>query len=116
MDQTKRRPMKSILVLVLVALSIAALAHPSVSILMDSRGNVYFSDLAKVWKINPQGIKSVAVDGVHTHELYLDKEDNLFGEHVWYNGDAAGTWGHYVWKLSHEGKFEKTKPDTPGFL
>ena len=29
-----------------------ASAHPSVSILMDSKGNVYYSDLKQVWKID----------------------------------------------------------------
>ena len=91
-------------------------AHPSVSIIMDSKGNVYYSDLKHVWRIDVHDKKSVVVQNVHTHELYLDKEDNLYGEHLWYNGEAANTWGHYVWKLSFDGKLDRIKPATIGFL
>lgn len=91
-------------------------AHPSISIVMDSKGNVYYSDLKHVWKIDTQGKKSIVVHHVHTHELYLDKDDNLFGEHLWYNGESVDTWGHYVWQLSSSGKLEKVIPSTKGFL
>jgi hypothetical protein len=49
---------------------------------MDSRGNFFYTDLSHVWKIAPSGAKSIALRGVHTHELYLDREDNLYGEHL----------------------------------
>ncbi len=91
-------------------------AHPGVGILEDSKGNVYYTDLEQVWKISPAGIKTVAVPGVHTHELYIDEHDNLYGEHLWYNGEQKNTWGHYVWKLSALGKLEKVIPNTEGFL
>ena len=46
-------------VLMLVAastvLSDTARAHPSVALVMDSGGNVYFSDLVRVWVIRPGG-------------------------------------------------------------
>jgi sugar lactone lactonase YvrE len=96
-------------------LTIIASAHPSVSIIMDSKGNVYYSDLKQVWKIDTQGKKSVVVAGVHTHELYIDKNDNLYGEHLWYNGEKENTWGYYVWQLSPTGKLEKIIPPTEGF-
>lgn len=108
---------KRILISVLlVGAQMLCFSHPSVSIVMDSKGNVYYSDLKQVWKIDTQGKKSVVVRGVHTHELYIDKNDNLFGEHLWYNGESVDTWGHYVWKYSSDGKFEKVIPDTEGFL
>jgi hypothetical protein len=59
-----------------------AAAHPGIGIVMDSRGNVFYTDLSHVWKIAPRGAKSIAVRGVHTHELYIDREDNLYGEHL----------------------------------
>jgi hypothetical protein len=93
-----------------------ALAHPGIGLVEDSKGNVFYTDLAKVWKISPDGKKSVALNNVHTHELFLDENDNLFGEHLWYNGEQADTWGHYVWKFTHGGKFQKVIPDTEGFL
>lgn len=93
-----------------------AAAHPGIGLVEDSRGNIYYTDLARVWKIGPDGKKAVAVADVHTHELFLDENDNLFGEHVWYNGEAANTWGHYVWKLSKDGKIQKVIPTTDGLL
>ena len=83
---------------------------------MDTKGNVFYTDLKQVWKIDTRGIKSVVVQNVHTHELYVDEHDNLFGEHLWYNGEAVNTWGHYVWKYSANGSFEKVIPDKEGFL
>jgi len=99
----------------LIFISISVTAHPSVSIIMDSKGNVYYSDLEKVWRIDINGKKKVVVSGVHTHELFLDETDNLYGEHIWYNGEKADTWGHYVWRLSANGKLEKIIPSTEGF-
>ncbi|QOI96908.1 MAG: hypothetical protein HRU69_05090 [Flammeovirgaceae bacterium] len=100
----------------LLLISGAASAHPGVGIVMDSKGNVFYTDLKQVWKIDTQGRKSVAVRNVHTHELYMDESDNLYGEHLWYNGERLDTWGHYVWKYSADGRFEKIIPDTEGFL
>src|SRR5687768_8097510 len=82
---------------------------------MDSKANVFYTDLKQVWKIDTRGKKSIVVRGVHTHELYIDKNDNLFGEHLWYNGESVDTWGHYVWKYSSDGKFEKVIPETDGY-
>lgn len=101
--------------LILILLASLVHAHPSVSIIMDSKGNVYYSDLEQVWKIDAQGKKSIVVQGVHTHQLFLDEADNLYGEHLWYNGEKANTWGYYVWKLSPDGKLEKVIPPTTGF-
>lgn len=91
-------------------------AHPGIGIVRDSRGNIFYTDLKQVWKISPQGEKSVAVANVHTHELFIDPEDNLFGEHLWYEGEAANKWGHYVWKLRANGTLEQIIPRTAGFL
>jgi hypothetical protein len=100
---------------VLLAAALPVLAHPGVGIVMDSRGNVYYTDLKQVWRIAPDGTKSVAVLDVHTHELYVDAEDNLYGEHLWYEGEATDKWGHYVWRLSAQGKLEKIIPPRAGF-
>ncbi len=91
-------------------------AHPGIGIAVDSQGNVFYTDLKQVWRIAPDGTKSIAVPRVHTHELYLDAQDNLFGEHVWYEGDRTGKWGHRVWRLSREGRLEDVIPATEGFL
>ncbi len=83
---------------------------------IDSRGNVFYSDLKQVWRISPDGNKSVAVPNVHTHELYLDAKDNLYGEHLWYNGERLDTWGHYVWRRSPDGRVERIIGPRGGFL
>lgn len=95
--------------LFLLAAAGSALAHPGWGIVVDSRGNVFYTDLAQVWKVEPSGKKSVAVAHVHTHELYLDSSDNLFGEHLWYVA-AGEQWWHRVWKLSPDGKLVDVIP------
>lgn len=100
----------------LLHILVCAVAHPGVGIVMDSKGNVFYTDLKQVWRIDTHGGKSIVVRNVHTHELYLDEQDNLYGEHLWYNGERLNTWGHYVWRYSAEGVFEKIIPDTEGFL
>src|SRR5689334_12375605 len=104
------------LTLLLCFISVISFAHPGIGIVEDSRGNVFYTDLAKVWKVTPDGKRSIAVANVHTHELFIDEGDNIFGEHLWYNGEAADTWGHYAWKLSKDGQFQKIIPDSEGFL
>lgn len=81
---------------------------------MDSRGSVYYTDLNQVWKILPDGKKTVAVPNVHTHELYLDNEDNLYGEHLWYEGEAD-LWRHRVWCLTTDGALIDIIPEREGF-
>src|SRR5262245_58374851 len=97
-------------------LSGAAPAHPGVGIAQDSRGNVYFTDLKQVWKIAPDGQQSVAVAGIHTHELCLDAQDNLYGEHLWYEGDATKKWGHRVWRRAADGSVSDVIAARDGFL
>ncbi|MGH7453173.1 MAG: hypothetical protein ACRENG_17620 [bacterium] len=97
-------------------LTISVYAHPGIGIVMDNRGNVFYTDLKQVWKISPDGKKSIAVANVHTHELYLDADDNLYGEHLWYEGEATNKWEHYVWKLHADSTLEQVIPPTEGFL
>jgi sugar lactone lactonase YvrE len=85
-------------------------------IVQDSRGNVFYTDLKQVWRVAPDGRKSVAVPNVHTHELCIDAADNVFGEHLWYEGDATGKWGHRVWRLKPDGNVSDVIPAREGFL
>lgn len=107
--------MNKLLTLIFLAASSAIYAHPGIGIVMDSKQNVFYTDLKQVWKIDKNGKRSIAVHNVHTHELYLDKNDNLFGEHLWYEGEATNKWGHYIWKLAPNGAVEKVVPPTEGF-
>lgn len=105
-----------VLALLAAAAGVPASAHPGVGIVEDSAGNVFYTDLEKVWRIAPDGTKSVAVSGVHTHELCLDAEDTLYGEHLWYEGDATKKWGHRVWKRTKDGAVRDVIPAREGFL
>lgn len=91
-------------------------AHPGIGIVMDSKGNVFYTDLTHVWKITPNGNRSIVVENVHTHELYTDEQDNLYGEHEWYKGENTDKWGNYVWCLTKNGVFRKIIPEVEGFL
>src|SRR5688572_33457006 len=62
-------------------------SHPGVGIVKDSKNNIYYTDLQYIWKVSPDGKKTAVVSNVHTHELYMDPDDNLYGEHLWYNGE-----------------------------
>ena len=92
------------------------LAHPGIDIVMDNRGNVFYTDLKQVWKISPDGLRTIAVRNVHTHELSLDKSDNLYGEHLRYEGETTNRWWHRIWKLSADGTLSDLVPERPGFL
>lgn len=109
--------MKKLLIQIAIFfIAIAAQAHPGIGIVKDKKGNIFYTDLKQVWKITPDGKRSIVVRNVHTHELYMDGEDNLFGEHLWYNGEAKDTWGHYVWSLKPDGSVVKIIEPKEGFL
>lgn len=92
-------------------------AHPSVGIVKNSKGEIFYTDTERVWKISADGkTKKVVVPNVHTHELFMDTQDNLYGEHLWYEGEKTDKWGHFVWKLSANGTFSKVIPNKEGFL
>ncbi len=97
-------------------ISYLSFAHPGIGIVIDSKGNIFYTDLKQVWKLSPDGSKTVIVQNVHTHELCIDANDNLYGEHLWYNGERLNTWGHYVWCLHPGGELVKVKEPTEGFL
>ncbi len=105
------------LLILLLAISATAFAHPSVSIVVDSKGNAYYSDLKQVWRVDAAGNKTVAVPDVHTHELWLDSADALYGEHLWYTGpqDGSGKWFYRVWKRTPDGRISDVVPATEGF-
>jgi len=107
--------MKKILSCFLLLISYLCQAHPGIGIVKDSKGNIYYTDLKYVWKLSPGGKKEIVVRNVHTHELYIDANDNLYGEHLWYNGEQVKTWGYYVWCLKKSGELIKVVEPTEGF-
>ena len=93
----------------------AAAAQPSVSVVMDSRGFVYYSDLQTVWRLSPSGTRTVAVIGVHTHQLYVDSENRLYGEDAT-NDDATGRPYHRLWRLDPDGTVSDVIRRRAGYL
>src|SRR6185295_7001831 len=74
-------------------------AHPAWGIVVNRAGEVYYSDLETVWKIDRAGHVSVAragVSGRHVHELSIDADDNIYGED--YDGTSTR-----VWKMAPSG-------------
>lgn len=60
-----------------------AAAHPPYGLVADARGNIYFSDLETVWKLEPGGRLSVfrpRVEGRHVHELALAPDGAIEGD------------------------------------
>lgn len=63
--------MKRILLFVLFFVPVVCVtAHPGIGIAEDGNGNILFTDLVHVWKIAPDGKKSIAGPLMHTHELF----------------------------------------------
>jgi hypothetical protein len=102
-------------VFALLLLASAAVAHPGVGVVVDSRGYVFYTDLHRVWVIAPDGSKRVAVADVHTHELCTDTNGDLYGEHLWYDGERLDTWGSRVWRRSPDGRVVDVIPAHRGF-
>ena len=85
--------MKIILSTVFLFITFLLSAHPGIGIVMDSKGNVFYTDLVHVWQITPDGEHQIALKNVHTHQLFLDENGHLYGEHSWYEGEATDKWG-----------------------
>ncbi len=107
--------MKKLLCIWLVTAVVSLHAHPGIGIVKDSKGNLFYTDLSKILKISVDGKKTVAVPNVHSHEIYMDANDNLYGEHVWYTGEASNKWLFYYWTRRIDGKIVKLQNDTEGF-
>lgn len=77
-------------------------AHPGIALVIDSKENIYYSDLFKVFRVTDNK-KKVVINDVHTHELYLDNRDNLYGEDLQY-GPGTKKFYHYLWRYTTAGK------------
>ena len=75
---------------------------------MGRQGSVFYTDLVHVWRIAPDGSKSIAVRNVHSHELALDSAGNLFGEHSEYLG--GDRYRHRIWRRSPDGRVTDVVP------
>jgi sugar lactone lactonase YvrE len=87
-------------------------AHPATGIVVDSKGNVYFSDLETIWRVETSGKLTVFRSGIrgrHVHELTVDSEDNIFGADLSYESQK---WIGAVWKMTPKGVLTYLSPPT----
>src|SRR6185436_6613718 len=99
--------LKALLVVIVFLLwSASVIAHPASGIVRDRAGNIYFSDLETIWKIETGGKLSVfrpGVSGRHVHELAIDEQDNIYGADLSYESQKFIS---DIWKMTPAGKFE----------
>ena len=89
-----------------LSLSTTTSAHPASGIVLDHKGNVFFSDLETIWKIDTNGRLSVfraGVSGRHVHELAIDEQDNIYGADLSYESQKFIS---DIWKMTPDSKFE----------
>lgn len=95
----------SAIIAVCVFLAGSSSAHPSWGIVVDRQGQVYFSDLKTIWKIDAQGKLSVFRAGRdHTHDLNIDEAGNLYGAENSYD-PATQRFFSAIWKMTPAGSF-----------
>jgi sugar lactone lactonase YvrE len=95
----------------------AASAHPGWGIIVGKHGQVYFTDLSHIWKIDTAGKLVRVVERKHTHALYLDATGYLYGEHIAYES-GRNLWWSSAWRLAPDGVLTDVIPPTSsgGFL
>lgn len=80
-------------------------AHPAWGIAVDRNGQVYFSDLKTIWKIDVQGKLSVFRAGTdHTHDLNVDVAGNIYGAENSYDPETKRFFSA-IWKMTPAGAF-----------
>lgn len=87
-----------------VIFAVIAKSHPASGIVVDSKGNVYFSDLETVWRVDSSGKLTVFREGVrgrHVHELAIDQHDQIYGADISYISEK---WVSSVWRMTLDGK------------
>lgn len=105
---------KSIIISLILLSSITIKAHPGIGLVYDGDKTIFYTDLIHVWKLNIEnGDKEIAVKDVHTHELYLDEENNLYGEHYWYI-ESEEKFKNFIWQLDKNGNLQKIREDQYG--
>jgi hypothetical protein len=88
-----------------ILLAVEVQAHPAWGIAVDRQGQIYFSDLVTVWKIDAQGKLLVFRAGTdHTHDLNIDEAGNLYGAENSYD-PATQRFFSAIWKMTPAGSF-----------
>ena len=90
-------------------LALPAFAHPPTGIVVTPSGDVFYSDLERIWRVAPDGRRTVAVPDVHAHELVLDGNAVLGEDSDWLGGDR---YRHRIWKRTPDGRITDAVPWT----
>ncbi|CAN5727536.1 hypothetical protein BH20VER1_BH20VER1_17250 [soil metagenome] len=90
----------------------AALAHEAWGIVVDERGQLYFSDVPSntIWRLTVDRQLEVAARDKHSHALVIDSAGNIYGTH--HPGEEPV---RSVWRLSPDGRLTDVAPPTPDF-
>jgi sugar lactone lactonase YvrE len=89
-------------------------AHPAWGIVVDRQGQVYFSDLETIWKIDAQGRLSVfraGVSGRHIHDLTMDVDGTLYGAEYTYESQTE-RYIEAIWNATPNGSVTYTLAPT----
>ena len=106
--------MRVLLILVSFLWMTRSIAHPGIGLVYDGDRTIYYTDLTHIWKLDIEnGEREIAVSDVHSHELCLDRDGNLYGEHYWYDADQQ-IFKNYLWKLNKKGVFSKIREEVTG--
>src|SRR4051812_45243272 len=99
----------------------AASAHPTWGIAADASGQVWFSQLESVWRIDTRGglhLVRPAVSGRHVPELRLDASGNLIGGELSNDPDTQ-LYNSGIWEIAPSGAqrdlLSPTTRPPPGF-
>lgn len=91
-----------------------ASAHPPIGLVYDGKNTIYYSDLNHIWKLDTNtGLAIIYKENIHSHQLFLDKQGNLYGEHYWYL-EPEGKFQNYIWRSNKDGIFQKVINDLDG--
>lgn len=82
-------------------------AHPGIGLVYDGESTIYYTDLVHIWKMDTQsGEASIFLENIHSHELWLDIDGSLYGEHYWYD-ESNQVFKHYIWMATTDGELTK---------
>jgi hypothetical protein len=98
-------PALSLLFLCVMA-ALPATAHPAWGIVVNRAGELYFSDIEAIWKIDHAGKLSLVRPGVnnhHVHELAIDAQGNVYGPDYEYISESDG-YRTGLWKMEPSGR------------
>ncbi len=110
----KRSLRFAILLLFLALAPAVSRAHPGTGIVVDRGGRIFFTNLKEIWQLDPKGRLSIAIPNKHSHSLYLDERQTLWGEHLLYE-QRPKLWWSSAWKLAPNGRYSEVVPPTQGF-